>query len=607
MNQRPYILGIGQSNMENWFGYDFGCVARDVFNTVMGFGNSSERSIIVNGANDGSFMSKKASQAGINRSGSGITDVNDFWVDNTTTPFTAGPRLTDAMTAITTYGASAADMLYSILSQGEADAGEIYATLAGTSNPSYTTNIDDYWDALVWLKDYLFTNLPNLQQLFIVPIGRYTSTSSRYNLIRQKQILLAATYPSQVTLCPDVYDLPSTDGRHRSPAGYFIEGQRIAYSVLKEMGRWDGNAVGPSISAAEYDTATNKIILTVAHDKGTSLKNGAGVVYDGSGPVNCTPTGTGIFAFFDNDKTVVAISSVEITDYDQITITPAQNSFGFLQIGYLQFTGLDLNSCILDNDPVNPLPLRCTYDVVCAPANIDAYLDSLGATVWADPQLTANLTYDGSDLVSNMTLRRGTGSFVQATAAQQPKRLPTGMGGKQCLQGYHAGVASAMTLADAPDQTWSNLTVFVVAARDADSGLDEHIVSKYPSGSGYEFIVSVDTTDKIVSTFATSNTTAVTNRPSYVPTLGNTFIHTLSYDGATVRTKTQDVNNQSGSSFASATYNNSTQPMQLFSRTNGITLPFQGRIGDVMLVPSYITAINRNNAELAFKKRWGVV
>lgn len=532
----PYVkkltaIGAGQSNMAFWSeATDFGTAAglynnegEDAFLSKARKINNRGRTIFLNTANPGSYLSKKAYDIGNIRlawDASDPLEADDWWVTDTSGIFAAGPLLTEMVQAITDAGIAAGDVRRLIWSQGESDGAEIRTTNYSatiTTLAGYSFTIYDYAKAFMWLKDYLFSSYPNLISIDIRPIGpRIDTDSRRYGEIRKYQQYLAATYPAQIRYGSEVYDLPNDGGTHRSAEGYTIEGKRAAYEILAREGLWRGNSVGPYIASASHNYAASTITLTVQQDKGTSLRNAAGEVFNGA-PVDCTPSGSGMFALKNADGTAVTITSVQITGNNQITIThdtmtqptssaPATLTYGDGNMYALGVSGgIDANSIIYDNHLTNSLPLRASYSVNLGG---DMSFDILAAMSGLVSLFTPDASYNAGGTASDAvvwTKRAGSGSSARKDDAKPAPTyasdISTLISGAYAIGGWvFDGTASQKLLVEHALTSSSNYTLFVtftanIATSDASTHNAIVSTSTLPGATGPLFILRQAQTD----------------------------------------------------------------------------------------------------------------
>lgn len=454
------ILGAGQSNLANWSSSNFHTAGETALLASLSANTGGLTHSFINGADGGSYLSRKAFNAA-NIRYSNTLQTGDYWVDDTGGSLTAGQRLLDAFAAITSAGKSVADIQYIIWSQGESDAPELQ--LGNISTSEYST-------ALVWLKDYCFSHLPNLKRIIIRPIGRRSyGASSFYDAVRSAQQALAAAYPTHVFYGSETYDLPMNqevyvdDALHRSEAAYSAEATRCAYELLTLDGQLTSNSRGARISSASYNGAT--IIVTVQQDQGTALTNAVGVAYVGT-PLNVTPSaGVGLFTLTDSAGNDVALSSVSITGANEITLTPAVTlltSGHTLRYGYNHMLGIDKNAIIKDNHPTNPLPLQASYSVAVNGAL--TYVDGMAHLVsFFTPDASYNTASTASDGIV-WSKRAGSGSSARKDDAKPAPTWSTNGGMGLALAGYYFdGSASQKLLVEHALTTSSDYTLCIVA------------------------------------------------------------------------------------------------------------------------------------------------
>ncbi len=456
------ILGAGQSNIANWSSATFHSSGSTQLLTTLNAKNSGGSNSFINSGDGSSYLSRKAYNAANIRFG-GALEAGDYWVDDTGGSPAAGQRLLDALTDITNAGKSNSDITNILWSQGESDGSEIYL-----NNITPT----EYYNLLVWLKDYCFNRFSNLKSFMIRPIGRRSSgTTSSYDAIRAAQQSLANNFPSQVIYGSETYDLTLLqetyvdDAVHRSEASYTTEGKRAAFEILASQGIYTSTNTGPLISSVNYNGAT--ITVTVQHDAGTSLANRAGTAYSGS-PITITPSsGTGIFTLSDASGNDIPLNSVQITGTHTITITPSVTliaSGNILKYAYGSMIGVDVNSIIYDNHAENPLPLRANYNATINGSL--SYLEGMSNLVsFFSPEASYNAAGTTSDAVV-WTKRAGSASSARKDdtkpAPSYVSNISTVITGAPAVAGWvFDGTASQKLLVEHALTTSSNYTVFL--------------------------------------------------------------------------------------------------------------------------------------------------
>ena len=458
---RPNIIALaaGQSNIASWFGSAFNHAGENQFKAILNANNSNRTNTIINGAASGSYLSKRAFDAANTRAGGTLT-AGYYWVDDTTTPFTAGPLLTACFTDIISGGYAYADVNVIVWSQGEADSSEIYLSNITSAQ---------YYSALSWLKDAFFTTLPNLRRMLIRPLGRRSASGSHtYESVRLKQQQLATDFPSQVFYGSETYDLPLSDSTHRTEAGYVTEATRAAYETLGIFGIYSGNRSGARIASAIYNGTT--ITLTFTHDGGTAITNASGTSYNGT-PINITPTtSTGIFTITDAIGTLIPISSVHITGTNQVTITPAIKLISTnnnVRCGYDYMLDLDLASMVYDNANPNPLPLRASSSLIVDGVGMSAIEGMSNLVSFFSPESTYAANGTASDAIV-WTNRAGSGGSARKddtkAAPVYYSNISSVLAGCPAIAGWvFDGTASQKLLVENALTSSSDYTLFVVA------------------------------------------------------------------------------------------------------------------------------------------------
>lgn len=240
----------------------------------------------------------------------------------------------------------------------------------------------------------------------------------------------------------------------------------------------------------------------------------------------------------------------------------------------------------------------------------DAVIRKLNPAIWMDATKRDLLTLSGS-LVVNQLSRVNSLQATQATSANQPKYLSSGINGRPALEFFHAGVASSLVMNDNAVMNWSEFFMFVVFERTADSGLDESLVSKFNSaGNQREWAAALTTSDRFQGSASTNGTTtvnaqAVSSIAVGVPTLGMFWYQASDQKiYSRIINATSDVTSSGG---AMASIFNGTSEIRFGTRAGGVTLPFVGKMGENAFF-SYLPSLSEREA-IANQTldKWGVI
>ena len=344
-----FVMGAGQSNMWHLTLWDSASgelaveAALDTYNS----GASNE---FQNEAVSATYLTKTAYTAT-----GAAGDI--YWVDDSVTPFVAGPILTAAVGNIADLDA----VTHLLWAQGEADAPRIKD--ASMTKATYKLSFQ-------WLVDYCSDTFPNFEKFIIQPLGKRDDSSEDdvgYQAVRECQIELEAE-DSRVMRAAETYHWLLEDLVH------------IDRTYNPQVGTLDGLAIcrtrnlaltvptyGPSVTASTI--SSNTLTHTITHDRGTSLKDEAGTTYTGT-PLDVTPSGVGLFRLTDAAGTVITPLATNITGTNQITHTLDREATCAItiQAPYGSLYNLDEDSRVYDT---HDLPLRSYHDTASftAPSN----------------------------------------------------------------------------------------------------------------------------------------------------------------------------------------------------------------------------------------------
>lgn len=235
--------------------------------------------------------------------------------------------------------------------------------------------------------------------------------------------------------------------------------------------------------------------------------------------------------------------------------------------------------------------------------------DIPGLALWLDASDASSITLDGSNMVEQWNDKSGNGKHAtQALILNRPSGTATinGLGAigfdgtNDCLQVASLALPSSITVFLVYTQTNSTTKPFLIE-HSADTN----------SNDGFFFYGANPSTTIRRSSSINSNT------PSpQTPTQGTAarqatfmFDRTLAADGKIARfwrdgtesTMTPSGTN-SGVTVASST---ATTTLNIGSRNNGVAVPFQGLLGDVLVYDSALSSTNRQAVEAYLKAKWG--
>lgn len=227
-------------------------------------------------------------------------------------------------------------------------------------------------------------------------------------------------------------------------------------------------------------------------------------------------------------------------------------------------------------------------------------------TIWLDAQDYGSLSFNGSNVSA---WRSKTNSLVasQATAANQPLYVASAINGHPALQGYHAGVASQLSIPDTVLLDYTQYTTFTVVKRVTDMATNEMIIAKYNDASSqFEFYTAFDAGDNLINQLSIDGTFPG-RKNSYKSSVANGASAILCgyFDGSIVQS---ELNNVAGVSGAATQVFNGTANYTLFSRSSfsTITLPFAGYIGEHLFFTRALSAAERTIVYNYLKQKWGL-
>jgi len=231
------------------------------------------------------------------------------------------------------------------------------------------------------------------------------------------------------------------------------------------------------------------------------------------------------------------------------------------------------------------------------------YIERLSPAIWLDAQNYGSLSFNGSSVSAWASKSNGLVAS-QGTAAQQPLYVASAINGRPALQGYHAGVASQLSIPDSSLLDYTQFTSFSVIARVSDLAANEIVSAKYTAtGNQFEHYHSVDSSDNIICQVSTDGT--FTNRKtSFKSSLGLATPALIMgrYDGTNVIATLAGTDG--GSTAASAVYNG-TSPYTLFSRI-GPSDPYAGYIGEHLFFTRLLSSSDRSVVYNYLKQKWGM-
>lgn len=204
----------------------------------------------INCAISGSNLSKKAYDA------AGETD-NNYLVNDTTTPITAGTNLTALKAKLTSLGITSAHKLRFSFTGLESEAYQI--KIGGITKAEGKT-------ALQWLVDDLLTAYPN-STFHIQIIGRHNNSfDDAIQPCREIELEIIEENPAKAFYSSDVSycDLKGADTQHYTPESYAELTKRFALSAIEGIAGAD--FLNPTINS-------NVIRLPYKHNHGSAFTN----------------------------------------------------------------------------------------------------------------------------------------------------------------------------------------------------------------------------------------------------------------------------------------------------------------------------------------------
>lgn len=230
--------------------------------------------------------------------------------------------------------------------------------------------------------------------------------------------------------------------------------------------------------------------------------------------------------------------------------------------------------------------------------------------IWMDATASSTLTLSGTNVV-NWVSKVNSLQATQATSANQPKVLTSGINGRQALEFFHSGTASSLVMNDNAVMNWSEFFHIVVFERVTDTGVDEHMISKFNSaGNQREWVMAVNSVDRFQGSASTDGLTTVNVSASPAIAVGTPTIGVFWYQAsdqkiyARMITATQDIT-ATGTSM-SAIFNG-TSVISYGTRAGGVTVPYKGKIGEHISF-AYLPPVSVRNMLISLTRtKWGIV
>ncbi len=243
--------------------------------------------------------------------------------------------------------------------------------------------------------------------------------------------------------------------------------------------------------------------------------------------------------------------------------------------------------------------------------------DVSGLVAWYDAQDIATITKDASNNVSQWNDKSGNNNHVStSTSTRKPKYLYSGINGLPSLQGKPDGTnTSFLTVTDNSSLACSELTIFVVAQRNTDTGARETFVNKYVTTAGQrEWWVFVETNDSSAFTLSKDGTSiGLGGANAGAITTGSPLLILDSYNNTSKlmissytlggTTFTSSTTYTGGSIF------NGTGDMAIFGRDNGASPPLEGivgYIGEVIIFNTDISAADKLALSEYLDQKWNL-
>jgi len=260
------------------------------------------------------------------------------------------------------------------------------------------------------------------------------------------------------------------DNVHRSNTSNGVEARRAAYECLGNEGLFSGNTSGATITSAAY---SNPVInLTVTHDKGTSLKT-TGSAYSSSPITVSSSNGLYPFRLLDGSGANIAVSQVQITGASTVSITPDQSILmpnNTIQWGYGSMVGTPISACVLDNDSVNPLPLRSSASSGIAFNGTTTLAPTTSLVQAADAQILSTATTGNSSALGTNIVAGASMVFCQGLSV--PDNTPTQRSLYALARAMHSKASVTRYATSATDSGIPNITWKMQLAQFPDSIID---------------------------------------------------------------------------------------------------------------------------------------
>lgn len=247
-----------------------------------------------------------------------------------------------------------------------------------------------------------------------------------------------------------------------------------------------------------------------------------------------------------------------------------------------------------------------------SPMLVDEIIASLSPAIWMDAMRSDLLTLNG-DLVVNQVSRVNGLQATQATAANQPKLLSSGINGRPALSFYHSGAASSLVMNDDPLMDWTEMFQLIVVERTVDSGTTDSVVSKLnPTGNQREWSIQISATnDRVGALYAPVGTGAgaVSAVPSYTPALNQPTIFAVWYQASDKKLYSRVITSAQDVTTSGAVLDpvfNGTSPISYGTKAGGLTEPYMGKKAEHVLCNYLPSAASREALFNAEREKWGI-
>lgn len=225
-----------------------------------------------------------------------------------------------------------------------------------------------------------------------------------------------------------------------------------------------------------------------------------------------------------------------------------------------------------------------------------------GLAVWLDAQDYARFVFSGSNITSVINKGFKGGSL---TGGGTPTYSASAINSKPGVL-FNAS-SDKLSFANASLGSISNLTAFVVALRDTDSGTVETMIGQFnTTGDQRMWRLYVNASDGISqqqSTDGTGGTTSGINAIGTVAAAGSAYIAECSFDDTNDIRKVGLNNNITQGSIASLYAG--TADLTIGGRADS-TEPFAGKIGEALLYNTLLSENSKSKVRRYLSAKWGI-